>query len=95
MNGGYRESGEWLRNQDLTIDNATLDLSSPGASLSMKGDNYTRYKVTVTNGGVLRVGEYAYDGAGLGSMAVNTGYWTLNNGRLEITKESDGTSGTA
>ena len=58
-----------------------------------QGDNYTRYKVTVTNGGVLRVGEYAYDGAGLGSMAVNTGYWTLNNGRLEITKESDGTFG--
>ena len=42
---------------------------------------------------MLRVGEYAYDGAGLGSMAVNTGYWTLNNGRLEITKESDGTFG--
>ena len=42
----------------LTINNATLDLSSPGASLSMTGDNYTRYKVTVTNGGVLRVGEY-------------------------------------
>ena len=77
----------------LTINNATLDLSSPGASLSMTGDNYTRYKVTVTNGGVLRVGEYTYDGAGLGSMAVNTGYWTLNNGRLEITKESDGTFG--
>lgn len=48
----------------LTINNATLDLSSPGASLSMTGDNYTRYKVTVTNGGVLRVGEYTYDGAG-------------------------------
>ena len=77
----------------LTINNATLDLSSPGASLSMTGDNYTRYKVTVTNGGVLRVGEYTYNGAGLGSMAVNTGYWTLNNGRLEITKESDGTFG--
>ena len=77
----------------LTINNATLDLSSPGASLSMTGGNYTRYKVTVTNGGVLRVGEYTYDGAGLGSMAVNTGYWTLNNGRLEITKESDGTFG--
>lgn len=77
----------------LTIDNATLDLSSPGASLSMKGDNYTRYNVTVTNGGVLRVGEFAYDGAGLGSMAVNTSYWTLNNGRLEITKETDGSFG--
>ena len=80
-------------NRTLTIDNATLDLSSPGASLSPAGDNYTRYKVTVTNGGVLRVGEYTYDGAGLGSMAVNTDYWTLNNGRLEITKADDGTFG--
>ena len=87
------KAGNGSGTRTLTIDNATLDLSSPGASLSMKGDNYTRYKVTVTNGGVLRVGEYAYDGAGLGSMAVNTGYWTLNNGRLEITKESDGTFG--
>ena len=85
------KAGNGSGTRTLTIDNATLDLSSPGASLSMTGDNYTRYKVTVTNGGVLRVGEYAYDGAGLGSMAVNTGYWTLNNGRLEITKESDGT----
>ena len=87
------KAGNGSGTRTLTIDNATLDLSSPGASLSMTGDNYTRYKVTVTNGGVLRVGEYAYDGAGLGSMAVNTGYWTLNNGRLEITKESDGTFG--
>ena len=87
------KAGNGSGTRTLTIDNATLDLSSPGASLSMKGDKYTRYKVTVTNGGVLRVGEYAYDGAGLGSMAVNTGYWTLNNGRLEITKESDGTFG--
>ncbi|WP_354831816.1 autotransporter-associated beta strand repeat-containing protein [Akkermansia muciniphila] len=85
--------GSGTVSKTLTIDNATLDLSSPGASLSMKGDNYTRYKVTVTNGGVLRVGEYTYDGAGLGSMAVNTDYWTLNNGRLEITKATDGTFG--
>ena len=87
------KAGNGSGTRTLTIDNATLDLSSPGASLSMKEDNYTRYKVTVTNGGVLRVGEYAYDGAGLGSMAVNTGYWTLNDGRLEITKESNGTFG--
>ena len=68
----------------LTIHNATLHLSSPGASLSMTGDNYTRYKVTGTNGGVLRVGEYTYNGAGLGSMAVNTGYWTLNLSLIHI-----------
>ena len=54
------KAGNGSGTRTLTIDNATLDLSSPGASLSMKGDNYTRYKVTVTNGGVLRVGEYAY-----------------------------------
>ena len=85
--------GSGTASKTLTIDNATLDLSSPGASLSPKGDNYTRYKVTVSNGGVLRVGEYTYDGAGLGSMAVNTDYWTLNNGRLEITKATNGTFG--
>ena len=85
--------GSGTVSKTLTINNATLDLSSPNASLSAKGDNYTRYQVTVTNGGVLRVGEYTYDGAGLGSIAVNTSYWTLNNGRLEITKDSDGTFG--
>ncbi|MCC8149425.1 autotransporter-associated beta strand repeat-containing protein [Akkermansia sp.] len=85
--------GSGTVSKTLTINGATLDLSSPGASLSMTGDNYTRYQVTVTNGGTLRVGEYTYDGAGLGSMAVNTEYWTLNNGRLEITKATDGTFG--
>ena len=85
--------GSGTVSKTLTINGATLDLSSAGASLSMTGDNYTRYQVTVTNGGTLRVGEYTYDGAGLGSMAVNTEYWTLNNGRLEITKATDGTFG--
>lgn len=89
------KAGNGSGTRTLTIDNATLDLSSPGASLSMKGDNYTRYKVTVTNGGVLRVGEYAYDGAGLGSMAVNTGYWTLNNGAWRLPRKATEPSGTA
>lgn len=76
----------------LTIDNATLDLSTPGASLSTLGD-YTRCYVTVTNGGVLRMRECDYGVAGIGAMASNTDYWTLNNGRLELTKEEDGEFG--
>lgn len=48
--------------------------------------------MTVTDGGVLRVGEYSYNG--LGQMATNTDYWTLNNkGRLELTKEENGEFG--
>ncbi|MFR7428942.1 MAG: beta strand repeat-containing protein, partial [Akkermansia muciniphila] len=74
----------------LTINNATLDLSAPDASLNSGG--YTRCRVTVTDGGVLRVGEYSYNG--LGQMATNTDYWTLNNkGRLELTKEENGEFG--
>ena len=74
----------------LTINNATLDLSAPDASLNSGG--YTRCRVTVTDGGVLRVWEYSYNG--LGQMATNTDYWTLNNkGRLELTKEENGEFG--
>lgn len=79
----------------LTINNATLDVSGMGSSLSVPGDQFTRYGITVTNRGVLRVGSFSYSGAGLGGMASNTDYWVLDNGRLEITKqiEADGTNG--